>query len=110
MSTGWVAAHRRNNTESERVCRSVVHRELRCEDCDVLRMARLSLGQVDDLRREGRVTQEDWEAYEWLHRQLSPYRAPSRKAPGDADVLRIVRKLVGAKPGLSDRPELEGLL
>lgn len=104
----WVLDHRRNNHSAALVCTVIVHRELRCEDCDVLRMRRSTLESVGELRREGRITQEDYEAFEWLHWQLSPYRG-ERPAPADENVRRIIGKLIQARPDLADRPELEVL-
>lgn len=72
------------------------HFELKCEDCDVKRMSRLSLDSVDDLYRQGRITQDDFEAFTYVFTLLSPYRgAPS--TPDHADVRRIARKLLAVR-------------
>lgn len=71
------------------------HFELRCEDCDAATLARLSLGQVEDRYRVGRVTQDEFEAYMHVWAALSPAgSAPEwRATPEDPTVLRIARKL-----------------
>lgn len=72
------------------------HFELRCEDCDVLRMSRASLDKVDDLYRQGRATQDDFEAFGYVFALLSPYQG-NPAAPTDPDVRRIARKLLVAR-------------
>ncbi|MGW2048649.1 hypothetical protein ACWCPF_26210 [Streptomyces sp. NPDC001858] len=75
------------------------HFELRCEDCDVQRLSRLNLGQVDDRYREGRVTQNGFEAYMFVWALLSPAgsRAEWREPPTDPTVRRIARKLLAIR-------------
>lgn len=74
------------------------HFELRCEDCDVQRLAGTNLGQVEGWYRAGRVTEEAHKAYALVWALLSPTGDPSRVSiPGDPTVLRIARKLVRAK-------------
>ncbi|MER6183095.1 hypothetical protein [Streptomyces sp. NPDC001652] len=72
------------------------HFELRCEDCDAQRLSRLNLGQVDDRYRQGRVTQNGFEAYMYVWALLSPAgsRAEWRETPEDPTVRRIARKLL----------------
>lgn len=72
------------------------HFELKCEDCDVKRMSRLSLDKVDDLYRQGRITQDDFEAFTYVFTLLSPYR-DRPPTPADPDVRRIARKLLAAR-------------
>ncbi len=81
------------------------HFELRCEDCDVWRMSRATLDQVDAWHFQGRITQDDFEAYTWLHGRLSPYSrvGPVPEIPA---VRRIARKLLAARPELPSLPEL----
>ncbi|MFF2100893.1 hypothetical protein [Streptomyces sp. NPDC058202] len=75
------------------------HLELRCEDCDIQRLAGLNLGQVDDRYREGRITQNCFEAYMFAWAVLSPAgsRAEWRETPTSPDVRRIARKLLGLR-------------
>jgi hypothetical protein len=72
------------------------HFELKCEDCDVKRMSRLSLDKVDDLYRQGRVTQDDFEAYSYAFALLSPYQG-TPETPTDPHVRRIARKLLAVR-------------
>lgn len=80
------------------------HFEMRCEDCDVQRMARLTFEQVESLYYDGRITQDEFEAYAYLHDLLSPYRGtpPATDFPA---VRRIARKLARAR-GLAVPAEL----
>lgn len=71
------------------------HFELKCEDCDVKRMSRLSMDKVDDLYRQGRITQDDFEAYGYAFALLSPYQGAPVE-PTDPHVRRIARKLLVA--------------
>ena len=75
------------------------HFELRCEDCDVTTLARLTLGQVEDRYQVGRVTQEQYEAYRHVWAVFSPAGSQPewRAVPEDPAVLRIARKLCQAK-------------
>lgn len=75
------------------------HFELRCEDCDVARLARATLGQVDDRYRVGRVTQDQYEAYCHVWALLSPHGGQPawRRTPEIPAVQRIVRKLLRAR-------------
>jgi hypothetical protein len=43
--------------------RDRIHFELYCEDCDAWRLAWCTLGQVETMYRQGRVTQDAFEAY-----------------------------------------------
>jgi hypothetical protein len=96
----WVTENRKHRDESD-PCPIVAdldnyHFELRCEDCDVSRMSRLSLVQVEDLHYQGRLTQDDFEAYGYVHALLSPYSgAPT--VPTIPAVRRIARKLLAAR-------------
>jgi hypothetical protein len=76
-----------------------IHLELRCEDCDAQRLARLNLGQVEDRYQQGRFTQKAFEAYMFVWATLSPAgsRAEWRETPQDADVRRIARKLLAIR-------------
>jgi hypothetical protein len=89
------------NTEEQIICPTFeqpgnFHFELRCEDCDAQRLSRLNLGQVDDRYREGRVTQNGFEAYMfvWAHLSPSGSRAEWREMPTEPTVRRIARKLL----------------
>jgi hypothetical protein len=72
------------------------HFELKCEDCDVWRMSSASLDKVDDLYRQGRVTQDDFEAFDYVFTLLSPYQGTPVE-PTDPHVRRIARKLLVAR-------------
>lgn len=71
------------------------HLEMRCEDCDAARLARLPLGKVEDLYHEGRITQDEYEAYMHVWAVLSPSGSMPgwREAPKLEAVARIARKL-----------------
>lgn len=75
------------------------HFEGKCEDCDALYQSRMPLGQIEDLYRSGRVTQEQYEAYTLVWALLSPTRDPSLPDPVAEDpiVRRVARKLCRAK-------------
>lgn len=90
----WTTDHRHNQAE-DAVCTSQ-HFELRCETCDVRRMSRLSLDAVQSQYHQGRLTQEDYEAYSYVHWLLSPYRG-TPTAPEHPQVRRIARKLLRAR-------------
>ena len=60
-------------------------------------MARLTLDQVLSRYREGRVSQVRYEAFDWLHAALSPYRYAER--PTDPAVLAFAA-LLCAERGL----------
>ena len=93
----WVTDNRKHRDEANpcttRNEPGNYHFELKCEDCDVWRMSRSSLDQVDDLYRQGRVTQDDFEAFSYVFTLLSPYQG-TPPVPTDADVRRIARKLL----------------
>jgi hypothetical protein len=94
----WVTENRKHQLVADR-CPIVdaadnYHFELKCEDCDVKRMSTMSLDRVDELYREGRVTQDDFEAYLFVWTALSPYRPDVPVAPLDPHVRRIARKLL----------------
>jgi hypothetical protein len=75
------------------------HFEGKCEDCDAHYLSRMPLGQIEDLYRTGRVTQEQYEAYTLVWALLSPTRDPSLPDPmiEDPIVRRVARKLCRAK-------------
>lgn len=75
------------------------HFQLRCEDCDVQRLARATLDQIDEHYRAGRITQDQYEAYCHLWALLSPHGGQPawRSAPEIPAVQRIVRKLLRAR-------------
>lgn len=96
----WVTDNRKHRDESNpcttRNESGNFHFELKCEDCDVQRMSRASLNKVDDLYRQGRVTQDDFEAFGYVFALLSPYQANPAE-PTDTHVRRIARKLLVAR-------------
>lgn len=77
------------------------HFELRCEDCDIRRLAKMSLGDVVDRWAVGRVTLNQYDAYRWMWAFLSPYDTYahwcSQTYVVDPDVQRIARKLLRAR-------------
>lgn len=90
----WVSDHR-IYASNEITCdprRDGWHREMVCEDCDSRRMAKLTLGDVEDRYCTGRLSQEDFEAYGYAYDFLSPIRGVP-DAPVDPVVRRIARKL-----------------
>jgi hypothetical protein len=72
------------------------HSEMKCEDCDVRRMSRLSQDRVDDRYRQGRLTQDDYEAYSYVFGLLSPYQG-TPETPTGSHVRRIARKLLAVR-------------
>lgn len=96
----WVTENRKHRDESDPCTildtQSNGHFELRCEDCDVWRMSRASMDQVEDWYRVGRVTQDDFEAFSYVFALMSPYRG-APVAPTDTAVRRIARKLLAAR-------------
>lgn len=92
----WVTDHRQHRDENDPCTardRGDVHLTLRCEDCDVFRMSRMTLGEVESSYQEGRVGQEDFESYEYVWTLLSPHRG-TPAAPDCPDVRRFARKLL----------------
>lgn len=84
------------------------HFEMRCEDCDVQRLSRMNLGDVEDRYRTGRITQDEYEAYCYVWALLSPTGNPDRvPAPEIPAVRRIARKLLRAR-GFDIPTETEG--
>lgn len=72
------------------------HFEMRCEDCDVKRLARMPLADVEARYHTGRITQDEFEAYMYVWALLSPSgsRPEWRATPRISDVRRIARKLL----------------
>lgn len=91
------------HSEEETTCRgfetSEVHLERLCEDCDVVRMSRCSLGEIEDRYHVGRISQDQYEAYSYAWALLSPTgsRPEWRTTPEDPTVRRIARKLIRVK-------------
>jgi hypothetical protein len=85
------------------------HFEMRCEDCDVNRLSRKTLGAVEDLFQQGRVTRNQLDAYQWAWALLSPTGSNPHWAHQpyvtDPDVRRIARKLLTIR-GLAVPDEL----
>lgn len=80
--------------------RNNFHFEMRCEDCDVKRLARMTYNEVRALHHQGRVTQDEFEGYCLAWDLLSPYRYPDAVVVISAEppaVRRIARKLIRAK-------------
>ncbi|MFD5308330.1 hypothetical protein [Streptomyces ardesiacus] len=50
------------------------HFEGKCTSCDAHTLSRLTLGQVEDRYYQGRVSQDQFEAYMWAFDYLSAYR------------------------------------
>jgi hypothetical protein len=90
----WVTDNRLHR-EDVVTCTSP-HLDLYCEDCDARRMSRASLGTVEDLHHQGRLTQDDLEAYMHVWARYSPHGGQSvwRTVPEDGNVRRIARKLI----------------
>lgn len=71
------------------------HFELICEDCDVKRLSRSTLGQVEYYYRTGRITQDEFEGYMCAWAFASPAGSEAEwKAASSATVRRIARKLL----------------
>lgn len=72
------------------------HFEMRCEDCDLSRLSVRTLGTVEDLFHQGRITEDEFEAYMHVWAILSPTGsyATWRDVPTLPDVQRMVRKLL----------------
>lgn len=92
------------HTEEQTTCpivdaRGDWHFELRCEDCDIRRLSRATLGQVEDRYHVGRITQDQYEAYRHVWARLSPHGGqPARRdTPETPAVRRLVRKLLRAR-------------
>jgi hypothetical protein len=75
------------------------HFEMRCEDCDIrFRLATATLGEVEDLYRQGRITQDEFEGYCLAWDLLSPSRDAARVViSAFPAVRRIARKLMRVK-------------
>ena len=71
------------------------HFEGRCEDCDARTLSRLTLGEVEDRYHTGRVTQEQYDAYDYVHSLLSGIRY-TLAVPVEPAARRIARKLLRA--------------
>lgn len=73
------------------------HFEGRCEDCDVKVMGRLSLGEIEDRHSQGRLSQDQLDAYRWVWALLSPAGSnphwKNQPYVRDPAVRRIARKL-----------------
>lgn len=94
------------NTREEIMCpvlrdKDDYHFEGVCEDCDVRRLSRMNLGQVEDHFSQGRVTRDQLDAYRWVWSYLSPHGGQphwcSQPYTQDPDVQRIARKLLRTK-------------
>lgn len=88
------------HTQEEKTCPVVdvqgdYHLEGRCEDCDVRTLSRLTLGEVEDRHHAGRITQEQYEAYDYVHSLLSGTRY-TLAVPAAPAARRIARKLLRA--------------
>ena len=95
----WVTEHRHHRDEADPCTardRDDIHLTLKCEDCDVFRMSRMTLEQVTSMSHQGRITQDDLEAYDYVWTLLSPYRG-TPAAPEQSDVRRIARKLLRSR-------------
>jgi hypothetical protein len=110
--TARTVTDRRMHNASDRIMCDIAytgsgnrHLELRCEDCDVLRMSRLTLGSLEDQYHTGRVTQDDYEAYTYVFSTLSGLHA-NPTVPSFPAVRRIARKLLAVRPELGSIPEL----
>jgi hypothetical protein len=104
----WVTENKLHREDTVTCTSGATHRELYCEDCDARRMSRATLAAVEGLYRQGRLTQEDFEAYAYVWALLSPHggQAGWRSTPEDAVVRRIARKLFRLR-GLEVPAELE---
>ena len=94
------------NRGEELVC-DTVHLDSYCDDCDVRRMSRLTLGQVEDQYHAARVDQDQYEAYAYVWTALSTSRTGHIPAPTIPAVRRIARKLFAAK-GFEIPTDLKG--
>lgn len=70
------------------------HFEGRCDDCDARRISRLTLGQVEDQYRVGRVSQDQFEGYLYA-RDLLRFGGAAQATVIPA-VMRFARKLIAA--------------
>lgn len=72
------------------------HFQMICEDCDVkYRLANATKGEVHDLYHQGRVTQDEFEAYDLVWDLKYPENDPSQVLiSGFPDVRRIARKIM----------------
>lgn len=75
------------------------HFEKCCEDCDVRRISRLTLDSLGRQYQQGRITQDQFEAYMYVWALLSPHGGQPqwRVTPELPDVRRIARKLLRRK-------------
>lgn len=71
------------------------HFRLCCEDCDAHLIAKFNLGKAEQAYYDGRMTQDQFEAYMYCWAVLSPHggRPEWSKTPENPDVLRIARKI-----------------
>lgn len=90
------------------------HLELKCEDCEAHGLlSGVTLGQVEDRYRQGRITQRTFEAYSFIWTQLATHFCGGGMGlPDCEDARRVARKLwrmwYGEK-GVSWPPYPEGL-
>jgi len=89
----WVTDNRHHRDENDPCTSGSVHLTLLCEDCDTRRLSRMTPDRAASLAYQGRITQDDFEAYDYVWTLLSPYRG-TPAAPDHPDVRRIARKLL----------------
>jgi hypothetical protein len=86
------------------------HLELVCEDCDAKRLTQgVTLGQVQEWLRTGRITQPAYEAYCFIWTVSAPrFSSLGAGLPAFEDARRIARKIWTLK--FSPRPMPAGLV
>jgi len=95
----WVTENRHHRDEADPCTardRDDIHLTLKCEDCDVFRMSRLTMADAEARYHVGWITQEDYEAFSYVFTLRSPYQGVP-EAPHCPDVRRIARKLLRSR-------------